>query len=349
MKRINLWVLVFVVFGLVLAMCVSTRDGAEPPREIGMMVQLLHSDHATVTREFDMMSEMHVKWVRADFFWPVIEAEPGEFDWSYSDEIVKEATARRMSVVAVLSHTPEWARGPGTTNDNPPTDVADFAAFARVAVARYASQGVHIWEIWNEPNSSVFWKPRPDPDHYGELFRASAPAIRTLDPTATVLTGGLTPGTTEEDRSRISQLAFVEQLYANGAAQLADAIAVHPYTFPRLPADTGAPVVGGINEMPQLHQLMEHRGDGAKKVWITEFGAPTGNSRAAVSEDDQARTITQARKLVQGWTWAGPLIIYELRDGSTDPAVEGDNFGMVRRDYRLKPAGKTLIAQEVAP
>jgi hypothetical protein len=97
--------------------------------------------------------------------------------------------------------------------------------------------------------------------------------------------------------------------------------------------------------VPALYQLMQRHGDGAKQVWITEFGAPTGTAAVAVSDQDQANTIMQARKLVKNWPWAGPLIIYELRDGGTDPAVNGENFGMVRRDFSLKPAGTALVEQ----
>ncbi|BBY63359.1 cellulase family glycosylhydrolase [Mycolicibacterium helvum] len=346
MTRIRLWALPFAVFGLVIALYSGGTVpswGKSQPSKIGMMVRLLDADPAAVSRVFDLMVKMHVSWVRADFFWPLIEPERGEFNWTYSDEIVKQASARGMNVVAILSHTPEWARGAGTTSDHPPDLMSDFANFARVTAARYAPMGVHTWEVWNEPNSDFFWAPAPDANQYGKLFRATAAAIRGVDPKATLLTGGLTTGDDEADGSTISQMTFVNQLYANGTAQLADAIAVHPYTFPSLPSDTDAEVTGGINELPALHRLMEQHGDGAKKVWITEFGAPTGTATAAVSDNDQANTILHARDLVDQWPWAGPLIYYELRDGGTNPADEGENFGMVRRDFSLKPAGQALI------
>ncbi|MGO4441827.1 cellulase family glycosylhydrolase [Mycobacterium sp. 2YAF39] len=346
MKRIFLWALSFIaVLGLVIAVCVSLR-GKDESSEIGMMVRLVDADPATVTREFDLMEKMNVTWVRADFFWPLIEPERGAFTWTYSDAIVKEASARRMNVVAILSHTPEWARGAGTTSDYPPVHTSDFAEFARATAARYAPLGVHTWEVWNEPNSDFFWAPAPDANHYGQLFRATAAAVRAVDPNATLMTGGLTRGTDTPDGLRISQMTFVKQLYANGTAQLADAIAVHPYTFPALPSQTNVAVIGGINEVPALHQLMEQHGDGGKKVWITEFGAPTGTATTAVSDKDQADTILQARELVQQWPWAGPLIVYELRDGGSNPAVDGENFGVVRRDFSLKPAGRALVEHE---
>jgi polysaccharide biosynthesis protein PslG len=346
LRRIQVWALSIVVLSLVIVLC-KLSWGAVGPSKIGMMVRLVNTDPATVTREFDLMAAMHVTWVRADFDWSAIEVNRGEFNWAYSDGVVKEASARRMTVLPILSHTPVWARPAGTNSSTPPGHVSDFADFARAAAARYAPLGLHTWEIWNEPNISDFWQPAPDANRYGELFRAAAATVRAVDPIATLLIGGLTRGSDTADGSRISQTKYVEQLYANGAAQLATAIAVHPYSFPSLPIGANAGVVGGIDDVPALHQVMERHGDGGKMVWITEFGAPTGTDSDAVSDIDQAIAIMQARKLVQKWRWAGPLIYFELRDRGTNLAVDEENFGVVRTDLSLKPAGKALIAQHI--
>jgi polysaccharide biosynthesis protein PslG len=340
-----MWALSAVFLGLVLVLG-ELSFGAVGPSRIGMMLQLHGTDPATVAREFDLLAEMHVTWVRASFDWPTIEGNRGEFDWAYPDEVVKQASARRMSVLPILSHTPAWARPAGTTTTSPPDHVSDFAAFAGATAARYAPSGVHTWEIWNEPNINSFWQPAPNANAYGELFRATATSIRVADPNATLLIGGLTSGPDAADGSRIAQRTYVEQLYNNGTAQLADAIAVHPYSFQWPHAVV---VVGGLDDVPALHKLMERHGDGGKKVWITEFGAPTGTAADAVSDIEQAMTILHALKLVQKWVWAGPLIYFELRDAGTNPAVDEDNFGVVRRDLSLKIAGKALIAQHIAP
>jgi hypothetical protein len=254
-----------------------------------------------------------------------------------------------MSVLGILSHTPAWARPAGTTSSTPPQQVSDFADFGRAAAARYGPLGVHTWEIWNEPNINDFWQPAPDANRYGELFRAAVPAVRAVDPSATLLIGGLTRGTDTANGSRISQITFVERLYGNGAAQVADAIAVHPYSFPSLPSQTITTVVGGFADVPALHEVMRRHGEGHKKVWITEFGAPTGTASDAVSEIDQAIAVMQARKLVQEWSWAGPLFYFELRDRGTNPAIDEDNFGVLRADLTLKPAAQVLIGRHISP
>jgi hypothetical protein len=143
--------------------------------------------------------------------------------------------------------------------------------------------------------------------------------------------------------ARISQTTYLDQLYSNGTAQLADGIAVHPYSFPSLPMDANQAVVGGLNDLPALHALMDRHGDGGKKIWITEFGAPTGTGSEAVSEEGQAAAVAQAGQQVQLWGWAGPLIYYELLDGGDDRTDIEQNFGILRRDLTPKPAGVELM------
>jgi hypothetical protein len=88
---------------------------------------------------------------------------------------------------------------------------------------------------------------------------------------------------------------------------------------------------------------MESHGDGRKKIWITEFGAPTGSGPYAVSDEAQATAVLQARRQVQKWDWAGPLIYYELVDGGTDPTDVEQNFGVLRVDLSPKPAADALM------
>lgn len=339
-RRILVWLfLPLALMGIIAALPFKTPR----PAELGMCIDISNADEATVRREFDLMAAMKVTWIRADFDWSWIEFHRGRFNWEYPDRVVREASARGMKVVALLDYTPQWARQPGTTSHVPPEQVSDYANFARAAAARYAPLGVRTWEIWNEPNTSDFWQPRPDPKRYGELFKAAVSAIRAVDPGATLLTAGLTRGADSADGTTISQTTFLERLYADGAAQLSSAIAIHPYSFPWLPTQHNPALVGGFNELPLVHDLMARHGDAAKKVWITEFGAATGSVFGAVSATDQAATVMQSRRQVQFWDWTGPLIYYELRDAGTDRSDLQQNFGLVRHDLTLKPAAKALM------
>ncbi len=333
--------LLLTLLGFTALSCQLSARAVERP-EIGMNVQLADSDAATIERAFDLMAAMHVTWIRMDIDWSTIENGPGQFNWAYTDQIVIESMARHMNVIGLISYTPQWARSSGTTNHVPPDHLSDYANFARIVTARYAPFGLRTWEIWNEPNGNQFWQPGPDANEYGALFRVAAAAIRGVEANATLLTGGLTPG--PDYGGLVSQTTYLDQLYSNGTAQLADGIAVHPYSFPSLPMDPNQLAVGGFKDLPALHALMDRHGDGRKKIWITEFGAPTGTAPQAVSEEAQAAAVVQARQQVQLWDWAGPLIYYGLRDNGNDRSNILLNFGVLRRDLTPKPAGVALMS-----
>ncbi|MBS2964481.1 hypothetical protein KGA66_15595 [Actinocrinis puniceicyclus] len=75
---------------------------------------------------------------------------------------------------------------------------------------------------------------------------------------------------------------FLTQAYAAAAGRpMFDALSIHPYawslnSFRKLDA-------GAWGMVPELRQIMIAHGDGAKPVWFTELGAPTGQTAASWS------------------------------------------------------------------
>src|SRR5207248_909512 len=101
----------------------------------------------------------------------------------------------------------------------PPTNLNDYASFVHVAAAHFAAHGVHAYEIWNEPNLASFWEPTPDPVRYTQMLKLAYPAIKSADPTATVVTGGLSPGGSygAVTSTYTNEVTFLEQMYKDGA------------------------------------------------------------------------------------------------------------------------------------
>lgn len=346
LRRVFALLMTLAVLGFSALSCQSSEHTTRPA-EIGMTLHLRGADAAAVKREFDLMSAMNVSWVRMDVDWSWIETRRGVMDWTQPDTIVSAAAEHGISVLGVLAYSPTWAAAPATghsstTSYSRPRYIEDYGNFARIAAQRYAPRGVHTWEIWNEPNTGHFWPPLPDAIEYGRLFRVAADAIRKIDPTATLLIGGLAPQPDPPDIGD-TPANYLDQLYRDGAAQLADGIAIHPYSFPALPMQKSGQPAGGFKDLPDLHAVMEEHGDGQTKIWITELGAPTGTSPYAVTQLGQATTLLQARKQVEQWDWAGPLIYYELVDGGTDPAEKEENFGVLRQDLTVKLAALALM------
>ena len=88
-------------------------------------------------------------------------------------------------------------------------------------------QPIREWEIWNEPNSSNFWSPKPDPAAYAELIKRSAKTLDKADPKAQVMSGGMFA--TPQSDGAIVSYDFIEQLYAqDGVDDAIDIVGVHP-------------------------------------------------------------------------------------------------------------------------
>ena len=154
----------------------------------------------------------------------------------------------------MIAWTPAWARPAGAVSGKcAPADPAQFAAFAAAAVRRYAPQGIHTWEIWNEPYLLTCWRPAVDPAGYVQLLQVTVAAMRQEDPQAFIVSGGLAPGGSS-DAGNLSQLDFLAQMCALGANHLVDAIGYHPYTYPVTPRGRGhlEPLGADRQDQPQL-------------------------------------------------------------------------------------------------
>ena len=290
-------------------------------------------------RDLDEITALGAQWIRLDFGWTNIEPVQGTFDWSNTDRVLDAVLGRGLKVIAILHATPAWARPAGTDNIfYPPTDPSTFANFANRTVSRYSSK-INTWEVLNEPNIGRFWQPKPDPAGYTALLKLAYAAIKKADPSATVVSAGLSPAVDAEDGSQIAPATYLQRMYESGGQGFFDAVGIHPYSFPARPID---PSTSGWNTFHRtflLYDLMLRNGDGDKKVWFTEFGAATGTGLSAVSESEQAAIVTDAfHAMAQLPFVGGPLFIYSVRDTGTNPADFEDNFGLLRRDFSAKAA-----------
>src|SRR5436190_1199210 len=120
-----------------------------------------------------------------------------------------------LDALPTFMDSPTWASGLNTALAPPqPSQYPAWRAFIRAAVARYGVGGAFwkgghycadgvtpvpaapatVWEVWNEPNVSVFWGGRtPSAPAYAQLLAVADQAIDTsVNPGAKVVLGGLT-------------------------------------------------------------------------------------------------------------------------------------------------------------
>jgi hypothetical protein len=303
----------------------------------------------------DSIKSLGIGWVRLDLDWNDIEYNgPGAYTWGNFDAIVNAANARGLHLLPIITYTAPWARSASCAGsfNCAPANPAQFAAFAAAAVSRYNRSGIHNWEIWNEENDTGSWQSTPSVAAYAALLKATYGQIKQIDPSATVITGGLSSN--DGTGGKITPTAFLSGLYANGAGPYFDAVGSHPYSFPVTPnyvVDWNAwSQIAATN--PSLYSIMSAHGDAGKKIWITEYGAPTNGpgpiataannnldgSPDHVDENYQAILASDFVQAVSTSPWAGPAFWYSYIDDGTSPSTTENFYGLLRADGSQKPA-----------
>lgn len=325
----------------------AAQPSTIPDDTLGLAVgldALRWQDSLDLRAEFADYAAMGIRWLRTDLNWGSVQREgPDSFDWSEMDRIIDLAGAFGIRVLPVVGSTPEWAwRDP--ERPSPPRDPKAYGRFLKAAVDRYGPRGIHVWEIWNEPNLEGPFPPRPDPVAYAALLKEAALAIRSADPDATIVLGGLAAVTTTDPDGRppaIAAVEFLETVYAEGAGDSFDAVGFHPYTWSDLPDLDARRNSWGLMAGP-MRAVMAAHGDEAKAIWITEYGAATNEDHGGVSETRQAELLAAGVALARGTPWIGPLFWYSYRDLGTDAEDREQWFGLLAEDSRPKPAREVL-------
>jgi polysaccharide biosynthesis protein PslG len=296
---------------------------------------------------------MGARWLRFDVKWSVIQPSgPQSFVWSRYDSLVDAANSRGLKVLGTLAYAPTWAQSSECAGSFmcKPRDAEEYGRWAAASVAHFRGR-VSNWEIWNEPNISGFFQPRPDVALYTAMVRAAYPKIKAADPQAFVLAGATAPAA--NDAQRIDEVSFLQGVYANGGRGFFDAWSHHPYTHPNPPGNVhqDSAWYQMYGSSPNMRSVMTAQGDGAKQIWATEYGPPTSGTPGAVSEAMQAQTVADAYRLWRGYTWAGPLFWYCDRD--LDPLGASTEswryFGLLRYDLSRKPAWDAYRVSASAP
>ena len=146
-----------------------------------------------------------------------------------------------------------------------------------------------VWQIWNEQNSSKYYAPKVDVRGYSELLGAAANGIRSVDPDAEIVLGGMW-GPNSAHEVVMTTRKYLTKLYTLGADDHFDSIAIHPYANS---ADLS------VAQLESAHRLAVKNGDRKAGLWVTEVGwaarGPKGNPYVK-GLNGQARTLARAFK-----------------------------------------------------
>ncbi|MHB1357019.1 MAG: LysM peptidoglycan-binding domain-containing protein [Anaerolineae bacterium] len=292
-------------------------------------------------------------WVKIQVPWFSIEPNrKGEYAWSELDGIMNQFNAAGLKVMLSVVKAPQWARPANTDRsvEGPPANVQDLADIMAVLAERYKGR-LHAIEVWNEQNLSYEWGNETlDAGRYVELLCASYRAIKAVDPTIAVISGGLTPTGVTSPLVSVDDLDYLRQMYARGCKNCMDGLGAHPsgynnppdarasYTDPNEPSFKGHRSFYFQETMLSYREVMAANGDSTKLIWPTEFGwASASNPNPGyeyardVSEAEQAQYLVKAYQMMKSWGWVGPAFCWNLNFNVTRPGTELAQFGVMGR------------------
>ena len=312
--------------------------------------------------DFASMGAAGVGTLRFEIFWAGIDPTPadGDYNWSAVDATVARAARQDITLLPIVTSEPGWVAAldghlcaPGCPVYPPKGEraLAAWRSFLADAVERYGPDGdfwaanpglpatpIRNWQIWNEQNSLSYWYPRPSVSAYATILHAARVAIKSADPGARIVLGGMFGTPRGGRRPAILAWDYLARLYRRpGVKRDFDVVAPHPYA---------ASMVKVRGQVRRLHRVMVAAGDARTKLWITEVGWASGgepnplnvglSGQAARLEEALGWFIRHRRRLrIGNVTW------YSWRDNESPDIVLClwcPRSGLLTEDGTAKPS-----------
>lgn len=307
-----------------------------------------------VQRTLQLVRQLGTPWIVEFFPWAYIEYSRNTFDWTHADEVVDQARAQGLTIVARLGLVPWWARPdervqPTTFNYLDRDHYADFGDFVYAFVDHYRGRVQHII-IWNEPNLSFEWGLRPvDAAAYVDLLKIAYQRAKEANPDVIVLGGALAP-TLEPIGSAtgLNDLIYLQQMYDAGAKDYFDALSAHAYGLSQPMSDPPDPARVNFRRVELLRQIMVDNGDAGKPVYITEAGwndSPRWNQ--AVRPAQRIEYTLDAYDWALQQPWIAMLAMWAFRYPQAARTYQ-DGWTWVTEDFQVKPI-YTEIQKHLTP
>ncbi len=276
-------------------------------------------------------------WIRRNgLSWANTESVEGERNWnslSKLDEELITASSAGFTTILIVRQTPDWAqRVPGKLcGPIRPEKLNSFGDFMYDLVTRYSQPpyNVKYWELGNEPDTSYQLIPSTHPygcwgmigeefyggGYYAEMLKAVYPKIKTADPEAQVLIGGLLLDCDPENPPALtdgsgnlkdcSPTTFFEGILNNEGGDYFDGVSFHAYDYYygslgtygnfnwESSWDTTGPVIQAKTDF--IRQLLQKYNSGDKLLLNTETAILCGST----GEEDfcQAESFDRTKEI----------------------------------------------------
>ncbi|HUS17107.1 MAG TPA: S-layer homology domain-containing protein [Chloroflexia bacterium] len=289
-----------------------------------------------------MAAQGGVKWSREELSWANIEPNSkGSFAWATYDQRLGYDAANGINVVGMLLTTPRWASSNPTAPDwfwYEPNNQQDYFDFVRAAVTHWQGS-IHVWEIWNEPDVIDTWKCAGTCNRaadYARLLQGAYAAVKSVDPNARVLIGGLSV----HDTNNGGMLFLNQVVAASGGAIHFDGLSIHPYMPDRIPEGMrpDSVVQNYQYRLAMANDWINAHGGLPGEIWITEDGYSTCTTCPYhYSDDDQASFLARLYGIAAAMPRVVQFDYFQFEDKFNNPADLFGAMAIVRDDLSVKP------------
>ena len=209
-----------------------------------------------------------------------------------------------------------------------PEAMAGWLNYVRATVSRYRGKVRH-YEIWNEPDVSVFFPSQCWPEEYLELVRRTAVVIREADPEALVIGGAAGRNSTMENLLSKGIGEYIDILSFHGYHEYPEKFGVAAYRAYRAVLDRYAPRL---------------------KLWRGEAGFPSENPKGGngalchLSPTEEQQACWIARNVVNDLAMKelDHYSYFHLYDFLHFSRKYHYHYGILREDYSPKPSYRGL-------
>ena len=316
-------------------------------------------------KHFETMSANRVRQVKVDLSWREVEPRGPQngsrrYEWDSTDRMMTTLAESRMKPNVTISGTPRWAEttnllerlrcgDPGIRTARP-VDLNSYVAVAGAIAKRYGRDGT-FWEgktsvapisryfIWNEANTFPNWCPEPDPVAYAYMLGEASLAIKSHDPAAYVLNGGI-PDTAPNPAPGYQQPGdFLREMIESrpGLLEEIDAIGINVFWF--------NPSESPLDRVVWFRSEMRRAGiPDSEPMLISESGWPTSGP-LAISEDERTTRMRKFTRALPRTNCNVPaMMLHTWVSKQANPSETEDWFGVADPfTADLYPSGQRYV------
>jgi hypothetical protein len=302
---------------------------------------------------FAVAAAAGASYVRVPFNWgsvapavrPVgfVAADPASYDWSWLDSEVTTAEAAGLTPYLDILSPPQWAyaiKPEGILGGTP--IISELGQFAKALALHYdgaqGAPGVHVFQVWNEPNNTHDLSPM-NPAAYRAMVSAVAKGVHGVSSSNLVVAGALEPrGHPKRKTQRwwsMAPLSYMRRVLCVSAGARPHATckqpvhfdiwAHNPYTHDGPFGAARKPNNVEVGDLPKMRTLLKravrlHRIVSARppEFWASEFAWNTGPPHPRALPLPRAARWT-AEALYQMWRSGVSLVTWFLLQDNPSP------------------------------